>query len=271
MKMKEIKFIMLHKAKACLRADICRFISVKQLLTGIILVGLVFILSVADVINLNQLSLPAEERLSIIDQFQMNLTFDRYSSLLLLAVSIICVPGFADDYNTRFLQYLIHRGSLEGYAHARVIINAVIVLISMVFGILLAAACVSPFMRISAGGGYNDKFYNSLVTGDFACVYLILIGANFAFAILPVCNIGMIVSVIQPNRFVALGTTFFTFYLLYSLTNMLPLDFQYRNIACKPAGGISILWEFAVILILIILTGKCFTFVLQRRSNEGTL
>ena len=259
------------KIQASLRADICRFVTVKRVLTGVILVALVFILSVAEVIDPSLLALEVSDKPSLIDQFQMNLTFDRYSSLLVLALSLLCVPGYADDHNTKFLRYTVHRSSLKGYAYARVIVNAVMAAVSMIFGILLAAACVSPFMRLSSGGGYNDEFYYSLVKGDFAGLYLVLMGANFALAVLPVCNIGMIVSVLQPNRFVALGTTFFTFYLLYSLTNLLPLDFQYRNIACKPAGGFSALWEIAVMLLFFILTGKGFALVLQRRSNEGVL
>ena len=252
-------------------ADFYRFFSPGLWIIAILGVAAVFVISVSDILSPALHSLEASERPSIIDNFQMNLTFDRYSSLLVIASALTCVPGFAADRKSQFLRYLVQRGSLESYAWARVIVNAFFVIAVVVAGLLIAALSLLPWMTVPAKSNYHTYFFQGLVNGRFAWIYLILLGLNFAFAIIPVCNIGMMVSVFQPNPFVAIGSTFFSYYLLFSLTNHLPVELSYQRLAAQPLGGLGSVWQILLSFVISILTGKGFYLALQRRYNEGTL
>lgn len=263
----------IDKIKRIVKTECWRFLSWKKIGIGTCLIGLIFFLSVADSISLKLIGVPDELKMSICDKFQEVLEFDRYKSLLVLASSLCIVTSFAKEEQNHFFRYLLLRENLKYYVIARIIAVVLYVPICMILGILLAAISILPFSVINGKGGAIFGVYSFLNNGNWAWLYLILLAWNYAMAIVPVCCIGILVSIWNPNPYVALGSTFFSFYSLYAITNRLPYCFSFSYLSSTP--GIYTLmglpYRILVDVLFLLLVAKWIYKALLWRRDEGII
>lgn len=255
------------------RMDCARFMSPGKLAVGVLLVCAICILAIGDMITPGIVFAPLELRLSLCDKFQEVLVFDRYKSLLVLGVSVSIVPAFAQDYRNQYFRYLMVRSNLAAYVVSRTTVFSLYIVCCIAVGFLLSSLCLFPVAILQGKGGYGFGVYQNLVNGRYAWLYLVLMAVNFGLSAVPVCNIGLLVSVWKPSTYVALGSTFFAYYLLYAATNEMPYFLSYSYLSSSPGttGFDAVLYRFAVYLVLTVLTGRGVYRALVWRNHEGTL
>ncbi len=264
-----------RKKAGIIRADLLRFFTPEKLAAGILLVALILVYSVADNLFMNDfLASDAVKSQSILDNIMGALLFDRCKPLLVLAVSVFTVPSYAYDFRNHYTPYLLERGGLRSYVFSMMQSVFLYTMITLVLGFYLAGLFLRLFMVMQTKNSYSGfGFYQGLAESRFAWFYLGIIAFNFALSTVPLCCAGILVSVRKPDIYVALGSTFFLFYILQNLTSGIPYIFSYAQLGAEP-GTFGIwdslyhviyfsLWQFAVSALIY--------RAMKRRRDDGVL
>lgn len=249
--------------------DRYRFLSPGRIFLGAVLVCAVLLLSVGDEINAAAINWTDENKSSICDCMYRAMVFDRYKSLLVIILSAFVAPSYAKDASTHFLRMELQRCSILSWSVSRLLISAVYVQIIMLSGTVLAAMVLSPFMVLESKTPVRYGSYEGLVSGEGTWLYLLLMAEVFSLSALPACNLGMVVSVWKPNTYIAIGSSFFFFYIAYAVTGLLPDLFNYSYLSSAPRDGLLLLYQCSLFAGLILLTANLFYRTLNRRRREG--
>lgn len=210
-----------------------------------------------------------------------------YSTMLILSASFCYSASFCTDWQEKAVYLYCIRGKTNNYCIARVLSCALAGGIAPVLGLCgFVATFAFCFPLLSARGGLYGSAIEEMVgrPSDYSALSPVIISENGAlyfallfYLIFLVCAlyavIGLTVSAVIPNRFVA----FFTPYLLFFLESMFldntPFNKTVNILAGNFSFGLNVFGDLLVITLiigsLIALLGWFFTTMVKRKlANE---
>lgn len=226
---------------------------------------------------------PMAENLDVYHFFDILRNVGTFESMLIVCCAIPYAVSFCVDYNATYLRFIKVRTGENRYIISRVLACGVSGSLSIALGILLFLSLVglnyplvdvdgglyqSAIMRLSyAPEALDILLFNENYVLYFAIsIYLIFL-VGFMWSV-----IGLSISAIIPNPFVALFSPFLLFFLQDTFLQKLPSHFKTINIMQGRfnVGGVvtSVIYATVFIGLLVFLTTLVFGYFCKRRMRD---
>lgn len=221
---------------------------------------------------------PNSDIYSSLDELELLLTFDKYKCVMTAALAALYAGSFTEDRKNNYLRCVLSRISLQKYVVCRLMVILIGCVVATVAGFGLMSLILSNWMglRVVDESIVAMRFLQ-LASGNFAFLYLILLGVNFGIAAAIAAVIGMWMTVYREERFLAVGGAVLAFYFLYAISILLPDILSYEAIGSRFnqsefAANIGVVLYHLLFLVLLFCgTGMLFYGAVKRRWNRGQL
>lgn len=151
------------------------------------------------------------------------LHLDAYRKLLPVFGALPFTANFADEWKSGVTINCALRRGVKKYAAANVLFCAATSLLTVVLGMLLYAFIYSLFIPLYAE--YTDPFtflLGRLLTGGLGWLYMIFQIFIFACSCSMWAVMGMLLSALMPNKYVAIASPFVASYIVERITIQFP-------------------------------------------------
>ncbi|WP_099468819.1 hypothetical protein [Konateibacter massiliensis] len=205
--------------------------------------------------------------LSVVEQM---VNFDRFKSLILLAVAFIYSGSFCDDCQNNYYHFIGTRASLKKYAFTKVFVNGIGVFLTVMTGILMFSLILSQFIPMYvAGDGITISGYQG---GIGSLIYIIL---PFSLGSVFLTTLGLFFSAFVPDKLIVYTIPFLGNYLFSALTfntgenGLFFLGLMSSNLSeIQEVGLLNIARKSIIFLIFTLMLSVGFYIGLKRRIEH---
>lgn len=198
---------------------------------------------------------------------------------LIFTPVITVLPGvitFCDEYNTGYVKYILVRKRVNHYLRNRYMANGlaggIATALPLVLMTLLSLIVCQPYTADDLNSGRLSPFHQTIfadvemVWGGLLCVLIIILLA-FVFGVVW-STIGLSISILLPNRYVALCAPFVLFYALHIFFNALQLP-QFSPVNTIMPDILPSFWFLAIYqAVLLVASTLLYCFAAKRRLTN---
>ena len=207
--------------------------------------------------------------LAYIAELMINL--DMYKKVIVFFSSLSCVTVFCQDYNSRYINSILPRTKKKYYTISNIIITTLAGFTSVFIGMILFFISIShriPVQAYETYGPYRD------LCSDNPYIYIIVIASIFSLYSAMWTAYGLAVSVIIPDKCIALGTPVILGYLGEEITYRFPTPVNLYRLS-HPGSEIfgdtavsNYIYTLIFFLMSIIMAGYLFSCFVKRRVQD---
>lgn len=193
-----------------------------------------------------------------------------FKKVMVFFAAIPFVTVYCQDYNSGYIKSLIVRSSERNYAWSNIIVcslsgfTAVFVGMVAYFGIV---SCFCPPQAYETVGAYSNMALNSPI------LYVLLIVGVFSLYATMWTIVGLTLSSILPDNYVALGSPLIFGYILEEMTFGLP---SYLNLyklsqsfaVFDKSPFLNYFYTMGVFILIMAISGCVFSHFVKRRSRN---
>ena len=173
-----------------------------------------------------------------------SLAYDKFKVVIVFLFGGIYTGSYCSDENSRYLRSILNRTTLLSYTISRFLVNFIAIMLGMIIVIglyLIVSVCAGlPLMSL----GMKDLYYGSF-SWNHPMIYSIMMALQFGVITAACSGTGLLLSVYQPNLFVAVGMCGLTFYAAASYI---------LGIAVERFGTKSILMAGILVVLIMLMT-----------------
>lgn len=204
------------------------------------------------------------------------LHLDAYRKLLPVFGALPFTANFADEWKSGVTLGCVIRRGAKKYAAANVLFCAVTSLLTVVLGMLLYAFIYSLFIPLYEE--YTDPFtylLGRLLKGGLGWLYMIFQIFIFACSCSMWAVMGMLLSALMPNKYVAIASPFVASYIVERITIQFPPRFNLWLLSLAAmewkSDLVGVLYTVGIFAAISAVCGILFYIVVRKRvRNEIT-
>ena len=202
--------------------------------------------------------------------FDVMLHLGLFKKVMVFFSAIPFVTVFCQDYNSGYIKSLILRGGERSYAWSNVIVCALSGFTAIFLGMLSYFCILSffcPAQPYQVTGVYSNVASNSPV------LFFMIISVVFSLYATMWSVVGLTLSSILPDNYVALGSPLIFGYILEELTFGFPsfinlYDLSHNVGLFKQSPLLNFLYTIGVFILIIAIAGCVFSYFVKRRSRN---
>ena len=193
-----------------------------------------------------------------------------FKKIIVFCAAIPFTTVYCQDSNSGYVKSLIVRSSERKYVWSNVVVCALAGFTAVFTGILIYFGILSLFFppqMYEVGGVYDG------IAVNHPLLYVVMMAAVFSLYAAMWTVVGLALSSMLPDKYVALGSPVIFGYLLEELTDGLPpylnlysLSHSYGVFENSPLG--TCLYTMGVFILMIALAGCVFSWFVKRRSRN---
>ena len=193
-----------------------------------------------------------------------------FKKVMVFFAAIPFVTVYCQDYNSGYIKSLIVRSSERNYAWSNVIVCALSGFTAVFAGMVAYFGIVSffcPPQAYETAGVYSDVALNSPI------LYVLLIVGVFSLYATMWTIVGLTLSSVLPDNYVALGSPLIFGYILEEMTLGLPSYLNLYNLSHSFAVFdksplLNCFYTIGVFILIMAISGCAFSHFVKRRSRN---
>ena len=193
-----------------------------------------------------------------------------FKKVMVFFAAIPFVTVYCQDYNSGYIKSLIVRSSERNYAWSNVIVCALSGFTAVFAGMVAYFFIVSffcPPQAYETAGVYSDVALNSPI------LYVLLIVGVFSLYATMWTIVGLTLSSVLPDNYVALGSPLIFGYILEEMTLGLPSYLNLYNLSHSFAVFdksplLNCFYTIGVFILIMAISGCAFSHFVKRRSRN---
>lgn len=193
-----------------------------------------------------------------------------FKKVIVFFAAIPFVTTYCQDYNSGYVKSVIVRSGERKYAWSNIVACALSGFTAVFVGMIAYFCIISYFYQPQSyeiGGIYGEIALNR------PCVFVLIIVSVFALYSAMWTVIGMTLSSILPDYYVAIGTPLIFGYILEELTAGLPTYFNLYSLSHNLAvfednALLNYLYTIGVFILIMVVSGCVFSHFVKRRSRN---
>lgn len=198
-----------------------------------------------------------------------------YRKAMTIFAAFPFAANFADEWSSGITSSCIIRRGIFRYSAANLLFCIFSSIFTVFIGIMIFSVAYSFFVPIYVPNGnpYTFIFGQYLSSGQ-GMIFLMLRVLVFSVSCAMWTVMGMLLSALFPNKYVAICTPFVASYIIERITIQLPEDLNlwYLSLSLVTFKNdiIGFIYCISVFLIIMVLCGLCFIYLLKRRLQNGS-
>ena len=264
----------------CIQYDLTRSIVNKTYFLKILLIGMICLISHADVLRAVYMG-NSLKGYDIIGVYNFTIHYDRFKIILLIVIASIYTYSFCIDVNNHALKYILARSGINRYIIAKIVSIFISAAMAYLSGLFLSFVVLYQRMPIveaeqafyPASGFFS---FASLSPQEHPFLWILLTSILFILSVTVLCIIGFYISLHWADSLITICIPAILYFGLTSLTSLLPTIFflpGYGNNIRIISDNVWVNYGFkiAVNIIVMILFVILSCRKMRRMKYEGTI
>ena len=195
----------------CFRMDLKRSIFCKKFIFVVIATYLVLLASTWNEFQTSTWWGDSTGAVGSVNIISTTLAFDKFKVVIVFFLGGLYTGSYCSDENSRYLRSIFTRTTLLSYTISRFVVNFIAIMMGMliVFILYIGIGFCAGLPLISEN---IKNLYYGAFAWDHPMIYSIMMALQFGVITAACSGTGLLLSVYQPNLFVAVGMCGLTFY-----------------------------------------------------------
>lgn len=218
------------------------------------------------------------ENYGVLERIEQLLEIDTFKVIFVILLCTVYSDSYCQEKRNGYIRMILSRTDIVSYTQSKFIANVVAILVISMGVFFLYALVMLPNAPLMPKLCDNYYYYKDIMMSHPIC-YIVMISITFGMVAAACSSFGLLISVLQPDRFVSIGLPGLIFFLAVSFGfRDGPFD-VYAMVAMYPTlsnwtGGqiwLDFIWGLVFSFLIICFCGYLFYRSLIWRMKNGDI